>query len=253
MIKIQSEQFKKILILLFISILLLVIVLQYSNNNITSERLSSCTRDYNNFIAHSDKLLASSVASCEEPSKTSSLYIDLIEKILKLDRSNSYDFKCKSYPGEIEVDCVEGKIKESDISEIFYDQGRGVILVLVPGTYGGSGFKLLKYDVKDGSLEIARREDIEGGKETSWYKITEKEMDNAPSQKEDIYRWFSTPDKIITEYDSDKISLSGITGDAGCWSKSYFGYDVDKNYIYITKRCGGCNDEKEQCTIYLNE
>lgn len=189
------------------------------------------------------------------------LYKDLINKITKLDKFNPYDYRCiknnKDWAKSVETlkTCSEEKVLETDIYQINYLKDKKIILILVRGKYGGDEFKLIKYNTENQELEIAKREDIYGGKESTWFKKKDESMNVVPDQKKDIYSWFGPPDTLIPNY-GNIIKLTGITGDMGCGMKSYYDYDIEKNYITITKTCSACDapiKNDETCTKYNKE
>ena len=194
----------------------------------------------------------------EEATPKVEMYKDFINKATKLSKANEYDYSCNRYSqNEVTLsepdrtNCLKEKIKETDISEIHYIKPNDTIIALVPGEYAGGGFKLLKYNVKSGELEVAKREDANGGQETSWFKIRDKELDDSPDDKKDFYLWFATPQEItVPNYGYGKITLTGSSGDMGCWVRNDFDYDIEQNYITITKQCSGCENEKEKCVEF---
>lgn len=184
--------------------------------------------------------------------KNNNWYGHLLDKLNQLDRANTSDSKCM-VTGNFgippakpqEEDCVTGKVSETDIGALYYSSQENIAYVLISGMYGGSGFKFIKYDAKADTLEIAKREDFDGGNKTKWFAY----MDKATTQKKDFYPWFSPP-TTISSYDQGIMKLQGTDGDAGCSLTNYFDYDVAKNYISITKSCGGCDGNKNECTEF---
>lgn len=168
-------------------------------------------------------------------------YDDVIRKVTSLPRANEYDRSCTNLEGET-VPCVSGAIAKKDIGDMLYLENEGVVLVIVPGVYGGEGFKLLRYNAASKAMRIAIRQDAEGGKETDWYKKTNQSyLENAPDQAKDAYAWFGTPDAFADRDVTDGVvELTGETGDAGCFANMSFAYDIASNYLYITQRCSGC-------------
>ena len=194
----------------------------------------------------------------EEESEKAGIYEDIIAKITALDRANPYGAKCTRYsengqvlPEPVEVDCVEGKVEETDISQFYYLKSKNIVIVLVPGIYGGSGFKLLKYDVASGTLSVAVREDIEGGPDSGYYKKTNAGVKEAGAPEKGTFPWFNPPNEIDSyNYTTGKLFLSGDTGDAGCFVNSQYEYDPEENYLRIVSSCTGCDGETESCIEY---
>ncbi|MDQ5938735.1 MAG: hypothetical protein QG603_281 [Patescibacteria group bacterium] len=191
--------------------------------------------------------------------KTTNWYSDFITKITQLDIANIYDPKCqKLIDGkEVSINCTDGKITENMISEIYYTNALSyvdmepvynqIMIALIPGSYMGPGFKLVKYDIKNGNITIADREDVSGGKNSSWFKIMDNKMPTA--NKKDTYLWFNPPNKFLSVNDKS-IELIGTSGDAGCGVSSTYIYDIEKNYINVVKSCSKCEGEKEECTQF---
>lgn len=178
------------------------------------------------------------------------IYSKLISQITALERINSYDRRCEKYIDNVgweRIPCKAGNVRETDISEIKYSEAGKFLLAIIPGQYGGSGFKLIKYDIQKNKFEIAKREDIHGGKETKWFMRADH--GSSKSQKKDKYQWFAPPFRIDS-YAEGHFKLTGGSGDAGCWVSNEFDYDVEKNYIKITKSCSACDMGKEECEEY---
>jgi hypothetical protein len=184
--------------------------------------------------------------------KNNNWYSHLLDKLNQLDHANTSDSKCM-VTGNFgippakpqEEDCITGKVSETDIGGLYYSGQENIAYVLISGMYGGSGFKLIKYDAKADTLEIAKREDFDGGNKTKWFAY----MDKTATEKKPYYPWFNPP-TAFSSYDQGVMTLRGITGDAGCEQTNYFRYDIAANYLSITKSCGSCEGQKEQCTEF---
>lgn len=175
----------------------------------------------------------------------SSWYENMMNKIIKLDYEDNSGKMCQQ-SGSI---CI----RPEHVSQVVYLADKKAALVLIAGSYAGSGFKLLKYDLTSGDLVVAKREDIDGGVNSDWYK-KESELNNGVVRK----TWFSPPRKIVGLPESfandtaDVFKLSGSEGDAGCWEISNYEYNWEENYVTISKKCSGCNDDRieEGCVEY---
>lgn len=181
------------------------------------------------------------------------IYTEFLSRTKDMKRINSYDSVCKravSNGKSKKIDCIEGNILEKDIAEVMYLPVQKAVIAIIPSTYGGSGFKLIKYDLEKSYADVARRDDVHGGRDTKWFKEKDKSLEeNAPEQRKDQYLWFATPSKIDSSYKGG-LKLSGSSGDAGCWLKNEFDYNIEDNYIKLTKSCSGCAEEKGECTEY---
>ena len=249
-------------LIIFIAILVTALISGWSVYYWLSGKNATMRNQYATTINNLNKQLSDasnksfdSVAQTELASSTD-WYANLISQITKLKRVNDYDKKCTSYSkdGVIlsepqKIDCLTGNVTEDKISNLLYLKNKNLAIVLIPGAYGGSGFKLIKYYVASGTLEIAQREDVHGGKSTVWYKKMDAAMAKAPEQKEEVYNWFAPPNEIVS-VDGNSIGLSGFTGDAGCEARVTYVYDLAKNYINIKGQCSSCSEEKENCETY---
>ncbi|HBB56853.1 TPA: hypothetical protein DEW47_00955 [Patescibacteria group bacterium] len=143
-----------------------------------------------------------------------------------------------------------GGNSEKNIKKIC-ESDNGYIIATIAGDYGGAGFKVVRYDIENNIIEIAKREDVDGGKDTPWYmKTHDNFLKNAPQQAKDMYSWFNPP-ADFGNVSGQTIELFGYDGDAGCHSKSYYDYNVIENYVKITKRCSKCeSDAQDICTEY---
>jgi len=186
-------------------------------------------------------------------------YNNFIDIIKKIDRLNYYEAKkiydinkqYGSYNSIEDVILKFGKVSPEDISDACLSTNNKYFLAIVAGQYGGSGFKLLKFDTEDSKIVTAKREDIDGGKDTAWYKKTDENYKkNAESQKEEMYLWFVTPSEF-GKREGSKIIMTGKSGDAGCSAESTFEYDLKQNYVSIVKKCSWCEgDNEKRCVVY---
>lgn len=229
----------------FITVLILVSVLMFFQNKDNSlDRKVDIQGSVDDMVKKQEKEFVKFEVVSDSEKISSSFMQEFIEKISKMDRFNSYD--------DLKRD---EKISFDNISQIFYSSDGKFIIALVSGTYGGQGFKLIRYNIETKNLEVAKREDIDGGKETEWFKIKDKDdkksIKNILSEQKDFYSWFITPNKIVSLESENIIKLAGSSGDAGCSGVSYFEYDVSNNYIEIIEICSFCEgEEKEICTKY---
>ena len=99
---------------------------------------------------------------------------------------------------------------------------------VIPGIYMGDGNHVLRYDISGNILEEAQ-------------KINEN--------MEDRSRWIDPPTSF-GKMVGNVIKMKGGSGDAGCWSKTEFDYNIVENKIKMTRRCAQCEGEKEQCSAY---
>ena len=146
----------------------------------------------------------------------------------------------------------KGRNNVSDISEACLSNN-GYVLAMIPGIYGGTGFKLIRYDINAQSIELAKREDIDGGKNTPWYISTnESFMENAPEQSKDVYMWFGPPYRF-GQMNGEAIELIGGWGDAGCQVESSYSYSLENNYINIARSCSLCEGYEGSIEDYCGE
>lgn len=147
-------------------------------------------------------------------------------------------------------DDSSGGINIENITEACHSDN-GFALVLVPGVYGGEGFNLIRYDISTYRVELAKREDTDGGKDTSWFKNTHKNyLEKAPEKARDVYKWFIAPDSFVTQ-EGNVIKMSGSLHDRGCSGEVEFEYSLENNYTRILNRCLSCEGNPEKnCTQY---
>lgn len=178
------------------------------------------------------------VNACESGETLNNLswYGDFLMKATSLARVNPEDRKCRD-SGDADVDCVTGTITENDIGDVCYMRDRNMLIALVPGIYLGSGFKLLRYDVKNGQMSVARREDFDGGQESGWYQFMNKRFPS--EEKIDYYDW-KAPPREIDKLQGNSIIMIGKEGDAGCGMTVTYRYDILQNYLSVTNFCSGC-------------
>ena len=166
-------------------------------------------------------------------------YRDFLGKAVMLERANPEDRKCTRQPGDIEIDCVSGKITEGNIGDVCYLADKNIVIALVPGEYLGPGFKLLQYDIRNGLLAVAQREDFHGGQGSAWFKFMDAKT---PAEaKRDSYGWMAPP-RVIEQAEEDTVIMTGRDGDAGCGVITTYRYNISDNYISVTKFCSGCVD-----------
>ncbi len=166
-----------------------------------------------------------------------------------------FEMNKHSYNSPQDIIDQRGKYTIENVGQVCYSNS-GYLFAIIPSEYGGGGFKFILYDTKLDTINIAKREDIDGGKNTPWYSYNKNMVEQrneiiktgAPEQVKEIYKWFGTPSKF-QEINQENIKLSGSTGDAGCGSKSFYNYSLKENYITIKEICFSCEGD-EEATCY---
>ncbi|AKM83849.1 TPA: hypothetical protein DCZ46_00750 [Candidatus Campbellbacteria bacterium] len=140
-----------------------------------------------------------------------------------------------------------GKVDVEDVSTIC--ESDNYIIVVIGGVYMGYQHKLLRYDVYNDVLEFVVREDVNGGKNTPWYLVTnESYLKNAPEQAKEIYLW-STPPRNVVGVSEGLMKMEGKISDGGCRGTSYYNYNLEDNYVRIKRNCSFCEGEKKETCI----
>lgn len=149
-----------------------------------------------------------------------------------------------------EEDGISDKLDIKNISEVCYSDN-GYVIALMPGKYKGAGFRLIRYDINTHKVELSKREDVDGGKDTSWYKNTHQDyLERAPEKARDVYKWFIAPDSFVVQ-EGNVLKMSGSLYDKGCSGEVEFEYSLESNYIRMLNRCLSCEGNSEKnCTQY---
>ncbi|MBU1557725.1 hypothetical protein KKC45_02080 [Patescibacteria group bacterium] len=221
------------------------------NNEIFSENLDEINTKEIYFAGISNVIFE--VCDTLENHKESSWYENFKSQIEKLDRYSEadaerlYEMNKNHVSSPQEMIDVAGKHRVEDVRQVCYSK-EGYLLAITQGEYGGSGFKFIRYNIESDIIDFAKREDLDGGKDTAWYK---SHIGHGYDEK-DVYKWFSPPYKFST-IEENNIELVGGSVDAGCSSESWFNYSLEKNYITIKRTCSSCQEETPTCTEYYVE
>ena len=248
-------------ILIVVGIIVLGGGYYYAQNN-TSLFEENTINDKEGIVNNEKEIGNLSVSDCKslENYKQEIWYPNFKVKIENLDffsltdAERSFEMNKDFYSSPQDLIDKSGKHTIENVGQVCYSNG-DYLFAIIPSVYGGAGFKFILYETKLDTINIAKREDIDGGKNTPWYlyhkNLTEQRNETiktgAPEQIKDIYEWFGTPDKF-QEINEENIKLSGSTGDAGCGSKTFYNYSLKENYINVEKSCFFCEgDEEETC------
>lgn len=183
--------------------------------------------------------------------------IENLDFYSQADAERLFEMNKHSYNSPQDLINQKGKHTIEDVDQICYADG-DYLFAIIPSEYGGGGFKFIVYDTEFNTIDIAKREDVDGGKDTPWYLYKKNSVEQRNKiiktgtleQVKDVYKWFGTPGKF-EEIQKENIKLSGQTGDAGCGSKYLFNYSLKENYINIEKSCFFCEgDEEETCNSF---
>ncbi len=168
-------------------------------------------------------------------------FVNIIKKIDRLDYYEAKEFYEINKSHYSSIKDVIGKVSPDNITDACLSTDNKYFIAIVAGWYDGKGFKLLRFDIEDSKIAIAKREDIDGGKETVWYKKEDENLKKAGLQRDEMYPWFVTPDEF-GEREGNEIIMTGRAGE-GCRIDGTFKYDLKQNYIFITEQYSRCGKE----------
>ena len=143
---------------------------------------------------------------------------------------------------------IEGKITMNLISDMCFSNRLQIVIALTTGDEKGQGFRLLRYDIKEKTINTAMREDFEGNDTSLWYQWHLK-RNNTPIEKDGkkYFPWFYPPTQFGTR-ENNLLLLTSTSKDKDCSSNFEYAYDIDKNYLFLRNLCQTCGDTPPSCS-----
>lgn len=169
--------------------------------------------------------------------ETETWFEDWKKAIIEIPRSNAMD-----------PVALEGKITLNSVSDMCFSSRLQIIIALITGDEKGQGFRLLRYDIKEKTINTAMREDFEGNDKSLWYQWHLK-RNNTPVEKDGkkYFPWFYPPTQFGTR-ENNLLLLTSTSKDKDCSNNYEYAYDIEKNYLFLRNLCQTCGDIPPSCS-----